>query len=149
MMETTETGADVVERHWPYDGPHDPGTIADALQAAAALLRYACNASQRPAAVGLAPEGYRTLGELQDIAERLPQLLGQLGQWGTQTAADSSLRHDEYRGESAERSAAAAMADARHVAELLRTSAEQHAEGLIEDVLAARGELAHLYHDEE
>lgn len=145
-MNTTEMdGAALVQRHWPYDGPHSPERTADALDALSALMRYANNATSTPHGLGLAPQVYTALGGLIEGTERLPQLCSQLGDWAKRTETDSTVRHDEHRGDGDHGEAAGQQA-AREAYDLLHSAALQA--GALADTLSrVRSEMAHLCHD--
>ena len=68
---------EVVDRLWPYDGPHTPETVAAAARAVSGLVRYLNNAT-RQSAVPDAPSVHRVLAEVETAVFRLPQLLSQL-----------------------------------------------------------------------
>lgn len=137
----------VIERHWPYDGPHSPQTLTSALHALDALTRYACNASRRGSDVGLAPELYRLLVGLQDAAERLPQLLDQLAHRTRVLGGQDDIRHDRHRAAPHADSRAAADVSAEDSAEYL-AAACRDARALADRLGHARQPLSHLYHDE-
>ena len=88
-------GTEVVESHWPMDGPHGPELIESAAVALAELVRYLNRATLPSAQVlGEAPHGAGLLGSLATAAQRERQLCQQLEAWAHQLAADPSLQHD-------------------------------------------------------
>ena len=142
---TTPDPDEVVEQHWPYDGPYSPEQLASALDAVAELVRYSSNASFPPRRLGLAPEVYRTTGGLVGAAGGLPQLLSQLASWAHELAEDGSVRHDQYRGDP-DTSGQVAAETAGGVEDSLIRARELASE--LETVLSqARQDLSHLYHD--
>jgi len=138
-------GDDVVNEHWPYDGPHSPDSVREATVALSALVRYCKNATTHSDGLGYAPQVYTTLGGLTETAERLPQLMSQLFRWAKLTETDATVRHDQHRAD-ADRGAAAGQHAASEAAELLHSASLQV--GALADTLSrVRAELAHLCHD--
>lgn len=142
---TYPDGADVVQQHWPYDGPHSPERLADALDALSALVRYANNATTTPDGLGYAPQVYTALGGFTEAMQRVPQLTGQLSSWAYRTVSDVTVRHDLHRGDS-DRGEHAGQQTAGTAYEYLREASIQ-AEMLGDTLAKARSELAHLCHD--
>lgn len=70
--------SEIVERHWPYDGPHSSGTVESAAEVIAGLVRYMNNATWNPQRLS-APGLYRVLSSLNSAVWGLDQLLNQLG----------------------------------------------------------------------
>lgn len=119
-------GLDVVEAHWPMDGPHTPELVESAAVALSELVRYLNRATMPHTGVLIeAPHGAGVLGSLATAAHREGQLCRQLAAWARTVAADPTVRHDLCRDD-AERSrqmaarsatsAAAALDDAADVA---------------------------------
>lgn len=134
-------GADVVQQHWPYDGPHSPDTVAAATEALPALVRYLANATgpgNSATTLPYAPQTYRLLGELTDTVDRLDQLLDQLGQATDRHTNDPTL-YDDRR----DRSARSTTGGVRHHLEQAREAAA-HLRGQLS---AARSHAAHLGHN--
>lgn len=147
MNEITELdGADLVQRHWPYDGPHSPERTADALDAASALIRYANNATSTRDGLGYAGDVYRSIGGLAEALDRLPQLLTQLAEWADRASVDATLRHDEHRADD-DRGAAAGRHAAHTASQHLHAAAMNAYANSAHTVSLARRELAHLCHD--
>jgi hypothetical protein len=67
----------IVERHWPYDGPHSSDSVVSAAAAVIALLvRYICNATWTVRPQG--PALYRALVSLNGAIYGMDQLLDQM-----------------------------------------------------------------------
>ena len=135
------SGVDVVDQHWPFDGPHSPTRTASALDAAARLVRYACNATSTPDGLGSAPEVYQALGGLTEATDRLPQLLEQTSEWAARLENDDRLGHDQHKTDGPRPAWAASNRAADRLSE-----ASALAEQLYNAISSARSELAHLYH---
>lgn len=130
----------IVERHWPYDGPHDAEAITSAGEAVAELPRYLSNATLTRRGV-LAPDLYVLLGTLDESLGSLRQLTRQLGQSVEGYSQDTALRTDRDPTDHA-RAQLAAKHAGRALHRLLARLVDLHA--VLDD---ARGHLAHLYHD--
>lgn len=90
-------GVEVVERLWPYDGPHHPERVVEAVDAMSSLIRYLTNATTGERATGTLPYAisvHLVINGLLRAVSRLPQLLTQLGEAIRRQAADSSLYDD-------------------------------------------------------
>lgn len=135
------SGEDVVDQHWPFDGPHSAKRTTDALDAVARLVRYLDNATSSPDGLGSAQETYNALGGLSDTAGRLPQLLQQLSAWANELATDTSLGHDAFKAEGSKPAAETATRAATQLDE-----AVGHTNRLYESLNGAREHLSHLYH---
>lgn len=98
------TAPDVVDRYWPYDGPHTPETVTAAAQALSGLVRYLNNATRRRDTLPDAATVHGVVSELGIVVSRLPQLLAQLEGAADRMAADPSL-YDDRRDRPATRTA--------------------------------------------
>lgn len=88
---------DIVEEHWPYDGPHTDDKVIDALSAAVELIRYANNATQRR--MEYAASVYSAAAMTRSVVASLEQLLTQLGGMLRQMTDDPNLYDDRYSDE--------------------------------------------------
>lgn len=84
---------DVVEQHFPYDGPHTDDTVLDALRGAQSLIRYANNATSRRGVLN-GPSVYRSASAAAAMAHGLVQLLDQLADAARQVAEDPTAYDD-------------------------------------------------------
>jgi hypothetical protein len=128
--------ADVVDRYWPYDGPHTPEKATAAAVALSGLVRYLNNATL-PGRNTL-PDGgsvHRILVEIDSVIHRLPQLLGQLSTAAAQLTHDPTLYDD--------RSGLNAIATASGIA-LALDSIKQTARGLGDQLTVVTQEASHL-----
>jgi hypothetical protein len=104
---------EVVQQHWPYDGPHSDATMASAAQAIAELVRYLNNAAWSVKLDG--PGLYSVLSPLAGGLLSLDQLLGQLHAAAHSLVDDPTL-YDDRRDRPGEHTAvdvADAIGDAR------------------------------------
>lgn len=131
---------EVVEQHWPYDGPHSDETVEQAATAVGQLVRYLSNATwpyKRNVASG--PTLYRVLSSMNSSVYGLRQLLEQLQTTAVELADDESM-YDDRRDRPARGTAvdaAAALGEALvALAPLIR--AVEHASSL----------TCHLGHEE-
>lgn len=88
----------VVDRHWPYDGPHTDDTVADAALAIQRLCRYLANATYRPLSSG--PALYRTLSRLNEASVSLEQALQQMASGAVTVLGDDETLYDDRRDRS-------------------------------------------------
>lgn len=97
MLERNEPSSaeEIVERFWPYDGPHSRDTVESAAQAIAGLVRYLNNATWNPQRLP-APGLYRVLSNLNSMMYGLDQLLNQLTT-ATDRVADDPTLYDDRR----------------------------------------------------
>lgn len=93
------SGRDVVDKHWPFDGPHSDDSRADAATAIERLMRYLANATWRPAESG--PGLYRLLGGIGAAVAHLDQVLGQLGEITGPALAEDRSMYDDRRDRAA------------------------------------------------
>jgi hypothetical protein len=105
----------VIESHWPYDGPHTPDGVAAAAHAVERLTRYLANATQPHLArnsVAQAPTVGRIVSEL---AAATAQVLDQI-EHRIMVLADDPCLYDDRRSdlttptETATKTAAALLA---------------------------------------
>jgi len=74
-------GREVVEYHWPYDGPHSPDHVVEAASALSALVRYLSNATRPGQASRTLPYAASVHGVLDGLGGAVggvEQLLRQL-----------------------------------------------------------------------
>ena len=89
------TDSDIVERLFPYDGPHSIDTIHNAAAALPDLVRYLNNATGFGGKrLQHAQDVYRIVGNLQHMAGLLPQLLEQMRKFLDWQATDGLLYAD-------------------------------------------------------
>ncbi|QLY33291.1 hypothetical protein H0264_14565 [Nocardia huaxiensis] len=137
-------GVEVVQRHWPLDGPYTAESIVAATDAIGELHRYLAHATIGSARNALpnAPGAYPLFGNLAYSAHIHGEVLRNLSRWAGDLAGDSSLRHDEYRGPD-QTPARTAAQDA--AGELRRAAGSSEAVG--NAVSNAHGAIGHLYHE--
>jgi hypothetical protein len=83
------TPDEIVEQHFPYDGPHSAHTMADAADVIAGLVRYLNNAGWSVRLDG--PSLHRVLSGLSLALQRTDQLLAQMGNAAEALADDPTL----------------------------------------------------------
>lgn len=133
--------SDLIEEHFPYDGPHTPTRVGDAASCVDDLTRYLANATYPNKPVTeWAPAIRRVAGQLSNGVGHLPQVLGQLARALDKLADDPSMFDDRYSN------AFPASDTARSASDELRLAAQQ-AELLYARLAAAGGHLYHLGHD--
>lgn len=120
-----------IERLFPYDGPHTPGTIRDAAEAVAALVRYLNNATRRGDTVRQPSDLAQVVGYLSGGVAGMPQLFNQLAEHARRISTWSDV-YDERGGDPA--------VVARDVDQHLRTAA--HNMTLAAGLLGATHEAA-------
>lgn len=138
---STVDGAAVVDRYWPYDGPHTPETAAAAAEAIADLVRYVNNATGPGNVTHTLPHAshvYGVLGSLDTAIGGLWQLAGNLLWASVNHAADPTL-YDDRRDRPA-------LDTAGKLDTALDRLREQFAT-VAATVDAARAHSAHLGHD--
>lgn len=131
---------DLIEEHWPYDGPHSDDKIVDALSAAVQLVRYANNASQRR--LRYAASVYSAASMTHSLVAGLEQLLTQLAASLRQMAADDPDLYDDRYSDTHPASETAGLA-----AELLVDAGTQPVDALVRAIGQATRELVHLGHN--
>jgi len=92
----------IVETYWPYDGPHTDERVGEALRAAAALVRYANNATQGYRYGSRPPWGPllgSLAGSLSSVVHGLDQTLDQLSDGARRLAEDPTLYDDRRPSE--------------------------------------------------
>ena len=77
---------DLVDAHFPYDGPHSDELTRQAAEVIADLTRYLANATRSPDAVSETATVYAALGSLHTAAYRLEQVIEQLATAAARTA---------------------------------------------------------------
>lgn len=95
MPEIDELDAyDVVEQHWPYDGPHSRDTVLEAARAVSGLVRYLNNATQ-PGTARYTLEWANTIdsvvSNVKSAVYGLDQLLDQLSSAAKAAAEDPTI----------------------------------------------------------
>lgn len=85
---------DIVEEHFPYDGPYSPERTVAAALLIARLSRYLNNATQKPDALPWAATAGAVVRELADATALQRQLLDQLALFLYRQAADPTLYDD-------------------------------------------------------
>lgn len=101
---------EVVEQHWPYDGPHSDESVESAATAVGRLVRYLNNATwPYKKVVAGGPTLYRVLSSLNGAVYGLDQLLRQLQETARELAADESM-YDDRRDRPARTTAIEAVA---------------------------------------
>lgn len=139
------TGSEVVDQHWPYDGPHSAETVTNAASALSALVRYLNNATgpgNGRQSLRYAPHIYRTLGNLHSAVGGLDQLLGQLVGELERIAEDPSA-YDDRRGTDAHEGTDVTARSAAHKLSVARRPLAS----LREYVSDAWQQTSHLGHD--
>lgn len=85
---------EVVEAHWPYDGPYSPEQTTAAALMIERLVRYLNNATQKPTAVPYAATAGSVLASLHSAVYGLGQLMRQLAEFAQAKADDPTLYDD-------------------------------------------------------
>lgn len=86
--------AEVVEAHWPYDGPHFPELTTTAAAAIDRLVRYLNNATGKPDAMPYVAVAGTLLASLHAAVTGTEQLAVQLARFAELQAADPTLYDD-------------------------------------------------------
>lgn len=137
-----ETFAEVVEDHFPYDGPHTPETVVNAARGISALVRYLNNATgpgNGAESLRYGPTAWRLLGSLNTTTTELDQLLEQLADALNQRADDPTMYDDRgssYPAADTARDAASRISEARRALS-----------GPQQQIAAAWAESGHLGHN--
>lgn len=138
-MSTEDTDVnEVIERYFPYDGPHTRDSVADAARGAAVLVRYLNNATGARRTVDRGPTVYRVLGGVHALVVGLDQLLDQLAGAMRRQAGDPTLYDD--RGD--RRAAPTALAVADYLEQARAAS-----DAVVAALSAAHAAASHLGHD--
>jgi len=119
--EPEPSGADLVERHFRYDGPHSAGTVRHAAEAASSLVRYLNTATRNTNTVAEPAGLATTVGHLGAAVGRCDQLVRQLSAAADRLATDDGIyddRRDRSGADTAQELAAALSAAAPAVTEL-------------------------------
>jgi len=98
-MTAVADAEDLIEREWPFDGPHDSETVVSAAHALAALVRYLDNATQprlAPTTLPYGPTVRRVLFGVSHALGGMDQLFTQLRE-RMSTLADDSPMYDDRR----------------------------------------------------
>jgi putative protein kinase ArgK-like GTPase of G3E family len=102
--QTAPRGYEIVEDHWPYDGPYGHDHTTSAAEAIERLVRYLNNATGKEAGLPWPPTSYRVLSEVTAAARGLDQLLRQIGE--RLELVDASKAYDDRRDRPAEQTIA-------------------------------------------
>jgi hypothetical protein len=86
---------ELVEQHWPYDGPHDDESLPSAAAAVERLTRYLANATRAPRLTWPGPSAYRTVSNLRGAMVHLDQVLEQLSLYASGPMAQSASLYDD------------------------------------------------------
>ncbi|HEV2779107.1 MAG TPA: hypothetical protein VGX25_06850 [Actinophytocola sp.] len=138
MSDQDNSAYEIVERFWPYDGPHSSDTVTDAATAVGQLVRYMNNATWNPRLLN-GPSLYRVLSSLNSAAYGLDQLLEQLAEAARTLAGDSTM-YDDRRDRPA-------SATALELAEAITAARRAFAGVPRREVERAAGLACHLGHD--
>lgn len=97
---TPVDGRELVGKHWPYDGPHSPDSVAEAARAMSELATYLGNATgpgngQHTLRYG--SQVYRVLGALKGALYSLGQVLDQLAVAENRIGEDPLTYHEDRR----------------------------------------------------
>lgn len=102
---------ELVERHFPFDGPHSDESVESAATAVGRLVRYLNNATYPyKKVVDCGPTLYRVLSQVNSSVYGLRQLLEQLQATATELADDESMYDDRRDRPAAETVLGAEMA---------------------------------------
>jgi hypothetical protein len=129
---TAPRAAEVVEHHWPSEGPYGPSRTVSAAPATQFLLRYVHRATQQPAVLVHPSTVTDTLGCVRGAVYGVYHLLSTLEYWYTVQAADNpnlfDFRDDpNHPASKTAGEAAAAMHAARDLAGQLATQLDRAA----------------------
>lgn len=133
---------DVIEEHFPFDGPHTPEKVRDAASGLSQLVRYLNNATgpgNGTNSLPYAPHAYRLLGSVHSTVDGLDQLLDQVAGALNRHAGDSTLYDDrggDSDGGTTAQDAVEVLDEARRTLALSRTHLDE-----------AWGLSSHLGHD--
>lgn len=137
----------VVDTHWPYDGPHDDDHTVQAARALPHLVRYLNNATgpgHQSSALPYAAAADRVLANVAGAIGLLPQLLDQLAGFLTDQGRNDPTLHDDRRygpnAQSAPVTAAEAAIDLKEAGLVARRLAAV--------LQAARARTVHLGNDD-
>lgn len=101
MSEDDKDFDDLIEEHFPYDGPHSRDTVLDAARVISGLVRYLNNATgpgNGQETLQYGPTVYRLLGAISNATQGLDQLLEQVTDALDRVADDLTL-YDDRRGD--------------------------------------------------
>jgi hypothetical protein len=87
--------SEIVEQHFPYDGPHSADTVQDALRGARDPIRYANNATGLPSVLN-GPSLYRSVGATAALVHGLDQLLNQFADAAHRLGDDPTAYDDRH-----------------------------------------------------
>lgn len=79
----------------PYDGPHSPGQIIDALAVLAGVAQNLANATRRPAVLPTLRDVETAVQHINQLTRRLPLAVAQIGVIIERIAADERLCSDD------------------------------------------------------
>jgi len=104
-------GAELVEKHWPYDGPHSGDSVIEAARAMSTLATYLGNATgpgNGKKTLQYGPQVYRVVGALSGALASLDQVLEQLATAERRIGLDPTAYDDRREKTAAEVAAEAA-----------------------------------------
>lgn len=131
---------ELIEKHFPFDGPHSDESVTEAATAVGRLVRYLNNATYPyKKAVDSGPALYRVLSNVNSATYGLEQLLRQLSETAAELA-DSETMYDDRRDRPAKGTAVEA---ASHI-----NSAMQALAPLTRALERATSLACHLGHEE-
>jgi hypothetical protein len=104
---TPPDGRELVDKHFPYDGPHSDDHVLEAAKAVDQLVRYLSNATgpgNGEHTLTCGADVRRVLGQVAGAMASVYEVVDNLGQAATRTAADP-LAYDERRDRPASQTA--------------------------------------------
>lgn len=94
MPSTPPDAVDLINQHWPQDGPHAADTIMSAALALSEIAEYLARATRSGKALAYASDGSVVVGRLATAADHQRQALAHLVVWAETLESDPGLRHD-------------------------------------------------------
>jgi hypothetical protein len=146
---TPPDGRLLVDKAFPYDGPHSDDSVLEAAKAADQLTRYIANATSPGNGNHTLPYGaavYRVLSQMSGVLANIEQVLGQLGDAATRTGADV-LAYDDRRDRPASQTASELVIELTAARKLLFQAwpdGDREANTVHSHVAAAHVHSAHL-----
>lgn len=118
---TPPDGRELVDKHFPYDGPHSDDSVLEAAKTVDQLTRYLANATGPGIGkhtLTCGADVYRVLGQISGALANIEQVLGQLADAATRTSADP-LAYDDRRDRPASQTAVELVAELTAARKLL------------------------------
>jgi hypothetical protein len=149
---TPPDGRELVDKHFPYDGPHSDEAVLQAAKALDQLARYIANATgpgNGKHTLTCGADVYRVLGQMNGALASIEQVLVQLGDAAKRTAADP-LAYDDRRDRPASQTAGELVAELTAARKLLFQpwpDSDHEANTVHSHVAAAHIHSAHLGYD--